>query len=99
MQDASAEISGQIVEFATGGRQRQRPPTIESLEGQRDAFSALDGLWALLRRADELRADHPKLLAAVLSALVSLWQVEAHALLPCGAADGADLPSRISLSA
>ena len=78
VQDASAEASGQaIVEFAAGSRQRQRSPTIDSLEGQQDAFSALDGLWALLRRADELRAEHPKLLAAVLSAIVSLWQVEA----------------------
>ena len=81
VQDASADPNAQaVVEFAAGGRQRQRPPTIDSLEGQRDAFGALDGLWALLRRADELRAEHPKLLAAVLSALVSLWQVEAP---PC----------------
>ncbi len=100
VQDATAEPSGQaIVEFAAGGRQRQRPPTVVSLEGQRDAFSALDGLWALLRRADELRAEHPKLLAAVLSALVSLFQVGARPLLPCGAACGARLCPGNSLHA
>ena len=82
------------MEFGGGIRQRQKPPTVDSLEGQRDAFSALDGLWALLRRADELRAEHPKLLAAVLAAIVSLWQV---CDLPfsrcfCSAGQGADHP-------
>ena len=58
-----------------GSRQRQQQPSPDRLEGRDEAFSALDGLWALLQRAEELHADQPKLLAAVFSALVSLWQV------------------------
>lgn len=37
--------------------------------------SALDGLWALLQQAEELRSKHPRLLAETLRALLALWQV------------------------
>ena len=76
--EGSAEAGGQVLVRAgsrESARQRQRQPPAERQEGREDAFSALDGLWALLQRAEELRGDQPKLLAAVLSALVSLWQV------------------------
>lgn len=44
-------------------------------EWREDAYSALDGLWALLRKGPELRRAQPQLLAAVLRALTALWQV------------------------
>ena len=54
-------------------------------EWSKDACSALDGLWALLRRGEELRRGQPHLLAAVLRALVTLWQVSRprHRVLHC----------------
>jgi hypothetical protein len=42
-------------------------------------FSALDGLWQLLRQAPSLLSSQPKLLAAVLRALATLWECQGSA--------------------
>jgi hypothetical protein len=42
-------------------------------------FSALDGLWQLLRQAPSLLSSQPKLLAAVLRALSTLWECQGSA--------------------
>jgi hypothetical protein len=42
-------------------------------------FSALDGLWQLLRQAPSLLPSQPKLLAAVLRALSTLWECQGSA--------------------
>jgi hypothetical protein len=45
-------------------------------------FSALDGLWQLLKQAPSLLSSQPRLLAAVLRVLATLWECQ-------GAAHGA----------
>ncbi len=44
-----------------------------------NAWSALDGLWALLQRAAQLQQEQPMLLAHVMHALSALWECQGSA--------------------
>ncbi|KAF8066207.1 LIP1P [Scenedesmus sp. PABB004] len=63
---------------ATGGGKKARPAGTKAGAGA-TAFSALDGLWALLKQAPQLLGSQPKLLAAALRLLSSLWECQGSA--------------------
>lgn len=51
----------------------------KAADPNKPAFSALDGLWQLLKQASSLMASEPKLLAVVLRVLSTLWECQGSA--------------------
>ena len=75
-QDAQgSDTAGTLVLATQQGKQEGGQGAAQAGQWKEDAFSALDGLWELLQKIDSLRTFQPRLLAAVLRALVALWQV------------------------
>ncbi|KAK9819662.1 hypothetical protein WJX72_000881 [[Myrmecia] bisecta] len=69
--DAGKENQAQANGSLVAARPSSRKPRKDKAKKE---WSCLDGLWEMLQAAADLRAHHPKVLAALLQALLAMWQ-------------------------
>lgn len=79
-EDSGTAVVGALAVVVKGGNMVEGGTRERTGEWNADAYSALDGLWGLLQKSGKLQEKEPHLMAAVLRALVALWQVQENVL-------------------